>query len=176
MGIGIMYNLDSYINYIKNLISKNIILNHKKYGFNSIFFVLILGMFLFFSLIKIMSLLSLIILLLATTLGILYQLPLIKIHETHISLKNVPYLKVPLIAFVWTIITLIIPLIEVNKMNGESYLLVTERFLFIFALAIPFDIRDYKKDKMNGIFTYPVLWNIKISKIISIVSIFGFIF
>ncbi len=176
LGIGIMYNLDPYINSIKNLLSKNSNLNLNQFSFASILFVLLLGLFLFFGLIKIMTVLSLFIFLFATTIGILYLLPIVKISENHFSLKNIPYLKVPLIALVWTIITLIIPLIEANKMNGENYLFITERFLFIFAVAIPFDIRDYEKDKKKGIYTYPVIWNNEVSKLISIVSIFGFLF
>jgi len=104
--------------------------------------------------------------------SILYQLPILKYKNKRIRLKQISYLKVPLIALVWTIVTILIPILA-NEINpAQSSLLITNRFFFIFSLAIPFDIRDIEQDKKSNTQTYVVKWNSETAKIIAIISLF----
>lgn len=63
------------------------------------------------------------------------------------SLRDIPQLKIYLIAFSWAI-TAVIPYLTLNTLISYSdwFMLITEKFLFIVALTIPFDIRDLHID------------------------------
>lgn len=81
------------------------------------------------------------------TFSLLYSMPLIKIRE-------VPYLKIFVIAGVWSLSTALLPSIFLNKFSS---LLLLERFLFVFTITMPFDIRDMAVDKKYGLKTIPLL-------------------
>lgn len=63
------------------------------------------------------------------------------------SLRDIPQLKIYLIAFSWAM-TAVIPYLSLNTLitYGDWLMLITEKFLFIVALTIPFDIRDLHID------------------------------
>ena len=86
------------------------------------------------------------------------------------SLKTIPLLKVFLISFVWSAATVAVPAAEAyhSLFSKEVVLLFIERILFILALAIPFDIRDYELDKSSKIITIPGTIGISRSKGLSI--------
>jgi hypothetical protein len=68
----------------------------------------------------------------------------IVIAKNGMSLRKLPFMKAIWIASVWTFLTLVLPLSEKGiQLGGEVFIL---RFLFIFILTIPFDIRDLKYD------------------------------
>jgi 4-hydroxybenzoate polyprenyltransferase len=89
------------------------------------------------------------------------------------KLREVPYLKIFLIAFVWSASTILLPVIQTgeNIFNTQVILLFTERFFFILAIAIPFDIRDMKDDRDAGLKTIPLLINQKKALILSYLSL-----
>lgn len=66
------------------------------------------------------------------------------------NLRRVSYLKIFLVAFVWSGITTVIPLI-VGEYQYEVniILLFVQRMLFILVLILPFEIRDMKLDFKN---------------------------
>ena len=72
------------------------------------------------------------------------------IHNIKFSLRDVPFLKIFIIAFVWSYVTLLLPAlylgVEINYFLISNFL---QRFLFILAISIPFDIRDFKIDRMK---------------------------
>ncbi|MBK9271758.1 MAG: UbiA family prenyltransferase [Saprospiraceae bacterium] len=89
----------------------------------------------------------------------LYSFP-IKINS-HFAfrLRNLPYLKIFLIAWVWSCTTVILPVVF-SKSDFTSIQLMSiwiMRFLFVLAITIPFDIRDLKADRLAGIKTIPTL-------------------
>jgi len=86
------------------------------------------------------------------------------------SLKKIPLLKVFLISFVWAAATVALPAEEARHslFSREVILLFIERILFILALAIPFDIRDYDLDKSSNIVTIPGSLGVSRSKGLSI--------
>lgn len=68
--------------------------------------------------------------------------------------RSIPYLKIFLIAFVWAWITIVLPFVMSGQQNlGLVSLLFAERFLFILAITIPFDIRDRKQDTYQSVDT-----------------------
>ena len=76
-----------------------------------------------------------------------YALPVYKKGDQLLRLRDVPGIKIFLIAIVWSIVTEGFPAL----VSGNSILLlpILERFLFIFALTIPFDIRDLRFDNQD---------------------------
>lgn len=64
---------------------------------------------------------------------------------------------------VWTAVTVFLPVIQTG--NASKYtqvlLIFAERFTFIFAIAIPFDIRDMKADSQAGIKSIPATFGEK---------------
>jgi len=78
-------------------------------------------------------------------------------------LSKIPGLKTFMIAFVWAFVTIFIPAFQakVSLHQNQILLLFMERFTYIFALAIPFDIRDMKTDSIAGIKTIPIAWGAK---------------
>ena len=94
---------------------------------------------------------------------VFYSVPVKGINSVFFRLREIPYLKIFLISFVWTASTTLLPIIQLDLkiLNFQFVLLFTERFLFIFAVAIHFDIRDMQKDKIAGLKTIPLLFNQK---------------
>ncbi|MEJ5994764.1 hypothetical protein WG904_10085 [Pedobacter sp. Du54] len=95
-------------------------------------------------------------------LALAYNFPFLKIDQKNIGLRNIPGIKLFLIAFVWSASCVLLPIVEVGKYGisvslGETLLLVGKRFLFICAITIPFDIRDLFQDKLYELKTVPVM-------------------
>lgn len=98
-----------------------------------------------------------------------YSLPVFKHDVLLFRLREIPMLKIFLISFVWSAITILLPIIqsELPYDRSQVSLMLAERFLFVFAITIPFDIRDLVIDKESGLKTIPVLmgekWSLRIS-------------
>lgn len=106
-------------------------------------------------------------------LTILYSVPGLGSRNYFFKLRDIPYLKIFLIAFVWSASTILLPVIQEgqNILNTQVILLFTERFFFIFAITIPFDIRDMKVDRESGLKTIPLLVNQKKALTLSYLSL-----
>lgn len=90
-----------------------------------------------------------------------YVLPLLNGRR----LRDLPYLKIFLIAFSWAWITVLGPVIE----RGESFSwpilwMLIERACFVFAITIPFDIRDMALDQSAEVDTLPSHWGEQAAK------------
>jgi len=74
------------------------------------------------------------------------------------KLREIPYLKLFVIAFVWSTTTILLPVIHTERdlNNVDVILMLFERFLFVLAITIPFDIRDLNVDKSVGLKTIPI--------------------
>jgi 4-hydroxybenzoate polyprenyltransferase len=85
-----------------------------------------------------------------------YTVPLLLSHVK--PLRSVPLLKVFLIALVWSAVTVLFPLVDAGVgIEAGVLLLWARRFLFILALALLFDIRDYTYDRTTRTLTFPGL-------------------
>ncbi|WP_255362829.1 hypothetical protein [Tenacibaculum sp. MAR_2009_124] len=68
------------------------------------------------------------------------------------NLRSISYLKILIVSLVWSAVTVILPAYDfgVNKLDIMNILLmVVQRFLFVFVLILPFDIRDMKFDAIS---------------------------
>ncbi len=88
-------------------------------------------------------------------LALLYSWPLGRWRGRPRALREVPLLKVFLIAGVWAAITVGLPALALHRPLAESAGLLGQRFLLVLALAIVFDIRDYGRDRRAGTRTFP---------------------
>ena len=90
---------------------------------------------------------------------IFYSLPIFKSKQKLFRLREISILKIFLISSVWDLSTVLLPVIQSsNNFDTTNVLLmITERFLFVFAITIPFDIRDIESDKNAGLKTIPLL-------------------
>ncbi|HLN74828.1 MAG TPA: UbiA family prenyltransferase [Prolixibacteraceae bacterium] len=98
-----------------------------------------------------------------------YSLPVFKRNVFLFRLREIPLLKIFLISFVWSAITILLPIIQSALPFDRMHviLMLAERFLFVFAITIPFDIRDVVIDQQSGLKTIPILlgekWSLRIS-------------
>ena len=102
-------------------------------------------------------------------LTLFYSLPLFKSKNNIFRLREISCLKIFLISFVWSASTIFLPIIQsADVFNKEEVLLIfIERFLFVFAITIPFDIRDMRADAKEKLMTIPILIGKKNSLIVS---------
>lgn len=90
------------------------------------------------------------------------------------ALREKPGFKLFIIAISWAGITVLFPLVQnYFQLRLEDYLVFIQRFLFVFAITIPFDIRDLNYDSKN-MRTLPQTVGISNSKKIAIISILLF--
>lgn len=83
-------------------------------------------------------------------------------------LRDLPYLKVFLVAGCWAVVTVVLPAMEYHILyNIPMWLMAIERMLYIFAFAIAFDIRDMEVDRQNEVHTLPARMGVEFSKMLS---------
>ncbi len=88
------------------------------------------------------------------------------------GLRNIPFIKIFIISFVWTISTMLLLVVENNIPISQNIVLhLIARFLFVFAITIPFDIRDLKYDAQN-LRTIPLFFGAFKSRFIAIFALF----
>lgn len=91
-------------------------------------------------------------------LTLFYTVPVYRSGKKLMRLREIPLAKIFIISLVWSATSLILPL---TKMQGITWptaqliLLALERCLFIFAITVPFDIRDMEADSYSGLKTLP---------------------
>ena len=80
----------------------------------------------------------------------MYQLPLMYWKGRWLRLREVPGVKIFLIAFVWALVSVGL-LVEEYQIGWKTdvWFLFVHRFCFVFAITIPFDIRDLKYDSLQ---------------------------
>lgn len=88
-------------------------------------------------------------------------------------LRDVAFLKIFLIAVVWSAVVVGLPFLTLNKgeISSKFWLLCLERSSFIFALCIPFDIRDMEWDSQTKVKTIPLSIGVKKAKITSFMAL-----
>lgn len=100
-----------------------------------------------------------------------YNYPFKTNQWTFLPARTIPFLKIILIAYVWASIGSILPLfqtdIEISAQNIGAVFCI--QFLFIAAITLPFDIRDYHQDINRRIITFPGHFGIRITRITGMV-------
>ncbi len=72
------------------------------------------------------------------------------------ALRHIGWLKLPLLSFVWSFTTVLLPVFfsETSTINqSQIFVLFVNRFVFIMALAMLFNVRDYEEDKKDKVIT-----------------------
>lgn len=88
------------------------------------------------------------------------------------SLRDIPYIKVFIIAYCWSALT-VLPAATINPVNDQLtgiglLIVVSHRFLFVLALAILSDVIDLEKDRPL-IKTFPTLFGKKGSLLVAMI-------
>ncbi len=97
-------------------------------------------------------------------LSICYSLPLFSINDRRFGLRNIPGLKLFLIALIWSMSTVLFPIVEASAKlhaiipTSDVVILTGMNFLFIAAITIPFDVRDLFQDRFYNLKTLPVVF------------------
>jgi len=83
--------------------------------------------------------------------------PISKRQEVLLELGQISFLKIFVIAFVWIITIVLLPIIQSKKIFDQAHILVIfiERFLFVFAVTIPFGLQNMTVD-VNSIKHFPL--------------------
>jgi len=103
-------------------------------------------------------------------LAALYVLPILPGNQ---RLRDLPYIKIFVIAFTWTLLTSAIPLMDsMDQIDFWTFHgLNLERFLFIFAITIPFDIRDSILDPSQDCRTLVTKFGVRKSRNLALFTI-----
>jgi 4-hydroxybenzoate polyprenyltransferase len=91
---------------------------------------------------------------LLSLLAFAYFLPVLPFRDKK-RLRDFGWLKIVVLAGVWTASTSILPVLYWDKRITDYPVEVLLRLVFIFTICIVFDIRDMQADKKNNIFTLP---------------------
>ena len=126
----------------------------------------VFSLFIFAALIYILFHLSLNAILISGVLGILTLLYVIPLFGEGKNLRGFAGIKIYVIAFVWSGVTVLLPLVdEINLFQWNVLASLLQRFLFVFALTLPFEIRDLRFDMAN-LRTVPQIFGVYRTKII----------
>lgn len=105
-------------------------------------------------------------LILPGVISFMYVVPLKKIKRW----RDYPLVKIFLISAVWSALTGLIPFVHTGRAEVLSgTLLFFERAFFIFAITIPFDIRDMYVDDTSGLKTLPQVIGIRRAKLLALI-------
>jgi len=105
-------------------------------------------------------------------LSVFYVIPIIPFYSKSPTLRDLPYLKIFIIAIVWSIAIVWLPLIDTHFgfiSRNEFVIAMIQNFLFVIAITLPFDVRDIEFDKSNNLKTIPQLLGIKSSIVLSFI-------
>jgi len=100
--------------------------------------------------------------------ALLYVFPVMR----GMRLREVGIWKIFLIATVWAVVTVGLPItqLEIRPQWQETTWLLAERWLFIFAITVPFDIRDLSTDASKGVRTLPSVLGWRRALLVSMIS------
>jgi 4-hydroxybenzoate polyprenyltransferase len=91
-------------------------------------------------------------------LSLLYACPIVPFNNQLVTLRIIPYVKIFVITLVWSLVTVLLPVVRMQQaMDAHVWLIFIERMIFVFVLALMFDIRDMEHDQRNGLKTIPLL-------------------
>lgn len=108
-----------------------------------------------------LSLASIFLLMISGVVSLFYVIPI-----KGVIMREIPYIKVYLIAFTWAVVLILFPILNEGKFEWHVVLHAIAHALFIISAAIPFDIRDVKFDR-DSHKTIPQLIGIKWAKLTS---------
>lgn len=117
---------------------------------------------------------NLMVLAIIAVITILYSFPLLPFKKKK-RLKDFGLLKILTLSYVWTLITVWFPAVTMTGITTGVRLVFLQRFMFMFALCLAFDIRDIDSDSRSGIRTIPVALGKRNSYVIIYASLLLFL-
>ncbi len=93
--------------------------------------------------------------------SLLYVLPVLPFGGKWTRLRDLPFVKTFIISAVWSVITVVPASKEAlmfEHISPELLWLMAERFIFLTAISIPFDLRDLTIDARNHVKTFAGIW------------------
>ncbi|WP_418639307.1 hypothetical protein [Winogradskyella sp.] len=127
-----------------------------KLEFNALVLIVILGIITFFYAIPIM-------------------VPKQYLFDDHKNLRQVSGLKVYLIALIWMLTTVLLPMLNNDiVMSPDSIIIGVQRFCYVLVLMLPFEIRDLNYDSLK-LATIPQKIGVKNTKIIGVALLVVFL-
>ncbi len=169
-----LYNIHKPITYFlkKQLVENQRFLKTKSFSTPLSILTILAGLFcvFFFFNIKTTTQISLIV---AGIFSLAYVLPVFGGKR----LRDLPFVKIFTIAFVWAFVTVILPVQEYgNILDNHVKFMFLERTFFVFALTIPFDIRDIDVDAKTNVKTIPLSIGVQNAKYLGILALLGCVF
>ncbi len=169
-----LYNIHKPITFFlkKQLLDNQRFLKTKSFSTPLSILTILAGLFClyFFFNIKTATQLSLLV---AAFFSLAYVLPVFRGKR----LRDLPFVKIFTIAFVWAFVTVILPVQEYgNILDSYVKLMFLERVLFVFSLTIPFDIRDIDVDIQTNVKTIPLSIGVQKAKYLGILALIGCVF
>jgi hypothetical protein len=111
--------------------------------------------------------------------ALLYPLELPATGNKNFRLRDIPFVKIFLIALVWAGMAVVLPLVEHggwSAVQSEQLQLLGLQLIFILLITLPFDINDWRIDRMTGVKTIPHVLGIQKSKqLVGVLSLFYFL-
>lgn len=103
--------------------------------------------------------------------SVLYGLPVFKKNGSWKKLRDIGVTKIFMIAFVWAFTGAILP--AIRDVNWEiNWWLFAADCLFIFAITIPFDIKDLESDALHNVKTIPFYIGKELSYTLALILLF----
>jgi 4-hydroxybenzoate polyprenyltransferase len=108
-----------------------------------------------------------------------YTIPCIPWKGKRIRLRDIPGIKILLISVVLGLTTVLLPVMTYSGPGtllepGVIFIFI-RRVFFIFAITVPFDIRDMEFDEKQNTLTIPLMIGIKHSVILALIALGGFV-
>ncbi len=105
--------------------------------------------------------------------SLLYPVPILKLFGIKTRLRDFPFIKIFLIAFVWSATSVVLPYTESLSHSTTIsvrivMLMFSVQFIYLLFITLPFDINDAETDKLSNVKTIPSVFGIKTSKIITL--------
>lgn len=91
-----------------------------------------------------------------------------------VIMREIPYIKIYLIAFTWAAVLIVFPMLNEDKFSWIVVLHALGTVFYVIAVAIPFDIRDVKFDRLSQR-TIPQVIGVNRAKLISVLLILSFL-
>lgn len=105
-----------------------------------------------------------------------YSLPVLMVNGKKKRLREIFIVKITTLSFVWSFATVTLPMADsgIDVLAASSIVLFAERFLFMLAICIPFEIRDMEQEKKWGNLTLPLIIGVNRSKFLGVFTLMIF--
>lgn len=107
-------------------------------------------------------------------LSLAYVAPVVRRGGRWHRLKDLAGLKAFLIAAVWAAATVLLPAFSRGAALLPTAWVTAERFLFVLAICLPFDVRDLARDRAAGIRTLPVALGVPATRAFGVALLVGY--